>query len=67
MPSSKPVCTARDDLLEGEATVQVLLGGVADLGVHHPVGGEVLTHSRATRVTCSARCMTATVWSKVSR
>ena len=31
-----------DDLLEGQALDQVLLGGVADLGVDHPVGGEVL-------------------------
>ncbi len=31
-----------DDLVQGEAGGDVLLGGVADLGVHHSVGGEVL-------------------------
>ena len=32
----------RDDLVEGEALLDVLLGGVADLGVHHAVRGQVL-------------------------
>lgn len=31
-----------DDLVEGEAGLQVLLRGVADLGVHDAVGGQVL-------------------------
>ena len=42
IPSSKPVLHGRDDLLEGEPLVEVLLGGVADLGVHDAVGGQVL-------------------------
>ena len=32
----------RDDLVEGEPVADVLLGGVADLGVHDAVGGQVL-------------------------
>ena len=56
-----------DDLVEGQAAADVLLGGVADLGVDHAVGGQVLDALAGDPVTAGAVCMTATVWSKVSR
>ena len=63
-----PSCTARDDLVEGEPAVEVLLGGVADLGVDDAVGGQVLDAlARHPGEVRRPVCITATVWSKVSR
>ena len=42
IPSSKPALDRGDDLVEVEPAGDVLLGGVADLGVHDAVGGQVL-------------------------
>ena len=67
-PPRREACPDRlHDLLEGQAALEVLLGGVAHLGVHHPVLGQVLDALCATRRRFSADCITATVWSKVSR
>ena len=63
----EPVAHGLDDLLQGEPAGEVLLGGVADLGVHHAVRGQVEHASRATRRRLLRVCITATVWSKVSR
>ncbi len=41
-PSRNPSLHRLDDLDQVEAAGQVELGGVADLGVDHPVGGQVL-------------------------
>ena len=57
-----------DDLVEGQAPLDVQLGGEADLGVDDAVGGQVLGalggHPAQRR---RAVCMTPTVCAKVSR
>ena len=68
MPLVEPVLHGRDDLVEGQALVEVLLGGVAHLGVDHAVGGQVLDALAGHPGEVRRRvCITATVWSKVSR
>ena len=56
-----------DHLVEGQPLADVLLGRVADLGVHDAVGGQVLDALAGDPGQRGAVCITATVWSKVSR
>ena len=42
LPGGEPGGDRLDDLVEGQAAFEVLLGGVADLGVDDAVGGQVL-------------------------
>ena len=67
IPSSKPALHRADDLVEGQAPGEVLLGGVAHLGVDDAVRGQVLGALAGDPGQRVGVCMTATVWSKVSR
>ena len=66
-PVLEPLLHGVHDLVEREPLGQVLLGRVAHLGVHDTVGGQVLDALAGHPVSAGAVCITATVWSNVSR
>ena len=66
-PGVEPRLHGGDDLVEGEPGLDVLLGRVAHLGVDHAVVGEVVHALAGHPLSAASVCITATVWSKVSR